>query len=141
MRISDWSSDVCSSDLRPPHHITTLEERLTLVPKRVRPNRGSTPNTITPRATSVTANTSKISITCIQVISAIMRGISMAAKTKIRELAQKPNCDQEADNCSKVAGDMRVRPVEPTTRPAMTVATTRSEEHTSELQSLMRISY
>src|SRR3546814_17633895 len=28
MRISDWSSDVCSSDLRPPHEIRTLADLL-----------------------------------------------------------------------------------------------------------------
>ena len=48
----------------------------------------------------------------------------MAANKKIRELARKPICVQELLKSSKVAGDMRVRPVEPTTKPEITVATT-----------------
>ncbi|MOA48623.1 hypothetical protein D3C78_1713860 [compost metagenome] len=48
----------------------------------------------------------------------------MAANRKISELAQNPNCSQALDRYSKVVGDMRVRPVDPTTSPAITVATT-----------------
>ncbi|CPL71704.1 Uncharacterised protein [Bordetella pertussis] len=76
------------------------------------------------RAARVAANTTSTSSSSCQSASAISLGISMAANRKIRELAQKPNCPQALDRNSNVVGDMRVRPVESTTSPAITVATT-----------------
>ncbi|MNN87176.1 hypothetical protein D3C81_2046900 [compost metagenome] len=95
-----------------------------MVPSRVNPSSGSRPNTTIARAISVTTNTTPTSTTSCHSAAAISLGISMAANRKIRELAQKPNCPQALARYSKVVGDMRVRPVEPTTRPAITVATT-----------------
>ncbi len=76
------------------------------------------------RAASVVTNSTTTSSSSCQSAAAISFGISMAANRKISELAQNPNCPQALDRYSNVVGDMRVRPVEPTTRPAITVATT-----------------
>src|SRR5690606_11728685 len=108
----------------PPHIMTILYGVLTLVPSGVSPSNGNSPNTTMARATSVTTNTTTTSSNSCGSVAAISLGTSMAAKIKIRELAQKPNCSHELARCSKVTGDMRVRPVEPTTNPAITVATT-----------------
>ncbi|MNV35976.1 hypothetical protein D3C71_1274370 [compost metagenome] len=108
----------------PPHSITTLYGLLTLVPRRVSPSRGNSPKTTMARATRVATNTTATNSSSCQSAAAISLGISIAANRKIRELAQKPNCPQALARYSKVVGDMRVRPVEPTTRPAITVATT-----------------
>lgn len=94
------------------------------MPNLVSPSNGSSPNTTMARATSVATNTTTTSTSSCQSAAAISLGISMAANRKMRELAQKPNCSQALDRYSKVVGDMRVRPVDPTTRPAITVATT-----------------
>ena len=95
-----------------------------MVPSRVSPNSGSRPNTTMARAASVATNSTATSASSCQSAAAISLGISMAANRKISELAQKPNCSQALDRYSKVVGDMRVRPVDPTTSPAITVATT-----------------
>src|SRR3546814_9164100 len=90
MRISDWSSDVCSSDLRGErsHHAALLEGR--------RP------------------------VTCAEV--AALGAAGAAARLGHRSSRPKPLC-----------GDNRRKPA--------AAHYGRSEEHTSELQSLMRISY
>lgn len=94
------------------------------MPSRVNPNKGNNPKTTIARATSVATNTTATNANSCQSAAAISLGISMAANRKISELAQNPNCSQALDRYSKVVGDMRVRPVDPTTRPAITVATT-----------------
>ena len=48
----------------------------------------------------------------------------MAANRKISELAQKPNCSQALDRVLEGGRRHAVRPVDPTTSPAITVATT-----------------
>src|SRR3546814_3703968 len=92
MRISDWSSDVCSSDL-------TAGVPYTLVPA---PAPGAT----------------------VQVAGASVDGADPAAITEALRAAGYP---AQADDAE-------------INRP-MVVVLIRSEEHTSELQSLMRISY
>src|SRR3546814_1910079 len=98
------------------------------------------PNTMTARAPRVTTNNRRTSSTSPQVTSAIIRGISMAAKTKISEFAKKPNSAQAHLSGSNLVGDMRARPGDPTNRPAITVDT-RQEGNKSEIQSRMRHQY
>src|SRR3546814_4096225 len=91
MRISDWSSDVCSSDLHPRrHHAARLP----------RPGRRT----------------------------GLFRAGAERVRPRRRPLPElRPAAEAGAD---RPAGDGVVRALP-----------TRSEEHTSELQSLMRISY
>src|SRR3546814_7251458 len=98
MRISDWSSDVCSSDLRPPPMAMPL-------------------------------------------ISAI----NGFGKVLIRWLTRYSVPKKARPNAIRSAGSGRM-PIERTSPPAqkarsLALRISRSEEHTSELQSLMRISY
>src|SRR3546814_1989123 len=95
MRISDWSSDVCSSDLQPRP-----------TPKRSRP----------PDSTSTSAACLATSAVC-----RCGRIITAGASSSVRVTA--------ARNPSVTNGSWNIR------------SRVRSEEHTSELQSLMRISY
>src|SRR3546814_10732705 len=101
MRISDWSSDVCSSDL--------YEGRGSIFQTRQRLFAGiaksSTSRSPTPRASPSTASKSRIP-------ERGSRAFSHASKSRLLSLVFPP---------SWLKG--------------------RSEEHTSELQSLMRISY
>src|SRR3546814_8117651 len=96
MRISDWSSDVCSSDLslaeKPPEASTTPT-----------PARSSSPPAFIP--TTRLPSTSRCS-----------------AETPLRRVTPASSADASS-------------------RAASAFPMVRSEEHTSELQSLMRISY
>src|SRR3546814_8786392 len=102
MRISDWSSDVCSSDLR---------QRRRGPPRRHRPRRPAAQElmrTIAPEGQGTTMSTIRL-LVCVLLIAA-------------------SGCQQQA--AATAAQSM----------PSATEML-RSEEHTSELQSLMRISY
>src|SRR3546814_9203720 len=96
MRISDWSSDVCSSDLRLPG-----EARVRIVDERA----GEDRREIDARDTGTTADEALQAIVVAEVEHAV---------------------DHEAQGV-RIAVQRR--------------RADRSEEHTSELQSLMRISY
>src|SRR3546814_986365 len=98
MRISDWSSDVCSSDLWP--------SRATAV--------GST--STSPRHPTGAPSCSSTSSTPV------------ATSTRTRA-------------ASSSRSRSRTRTTTAASSPPVATATSRSEEHTSELQSLMRISY
>src|SRR3546814_6211591 len=103
MRISDWSSDVCSSDLR---HVIAERRRLTVTP-RLR------------RAQSA-------------VVVAIAHHVRRRAERALIEYAHP---------VESVIGVARLLRVGPRQLRPVAVPVPRSEEHTSELQSLMRISY
>src|SRR3546814_10041128 len=104
MRISDWSSDVCSSDLQ-----TAVDRRLDIFGiHRLRPRN------------------------CARQ-SGLREGTGAAA-------------DQRTETVSRThrahSSNLATWPAPPPPRPRhQPVAEPRSEEHTSELQSLMRISY
>src|SRR3546814_5459135 len=93
MRISDWSSDVCSSDLRA--YACVGSEAGAFVPWRQQPARAQR---------------------CIVALALQQRGHDLVAQQRVVALRL-------------------------TVAAARVVAVRRSEEHTSELQSLMRISY
>src|SRR3546814_7955343 len=100
MRISDWSSDVCSSDLK--QSVT-----LTIVPSSVSALQVFRP--------------SIVSGTLIATLSAILRRISASFI-----IVSWSSATTSAETGPEVIEQ---------------ISATRSEEHTSELQSLMRISY
>src|SRR3546814_1845350 len=118
MRISDWSSDVCSSDLRPP--VLFLDE----------PTSGVDPITRREFWTHINGLARK--------------GVTVMVTTHFMD---------EAEYCDRVAMLYRARLIALDTpdalkrsavsdlRPDPTMEDARSEEHTSELQSLMRLSY
>src|SRR3546814_10078214 len=96
MRISDWSSDVCSSDLFGPDGDPARHRQRSARPSRSEPDRGST------RAVRIYR----------QILSRVIHRL-------IPTLPDRYPCAQRR-------------------KPMVMI---RSEEHTSELQSLMRISY
>src|SRR3546814_3316341 len=101
MRISDWSSDVCSSDLRIP------EERWPI------------------------GRTKRIAHELVACPLADMRPCNVANVIKV-----------EAQNRSKPGKtDGVLRSLQTCLEQPVIIDAARSEEHTSELQSLMRISY
>src|SRR3546814_2382224 len=112
MRISDWSSDVCSSDLRRHEHRCPRRRR------RQHPEHAmsDTPNNgrklSLKRGTESTAGTPRLEERLHKVLAQAGLGSRRALEQRI------------ADGLVQVNGEVA-----------------RSEEHTSELQSLMRISY
>src|SRR3546814_9147209 len=100
MRISDWSSDVCSSDLR--HRARRLAGG---VGDPRRPRRGRADAQLHPGQDGDSR-----------------RGRRVGGKGKERQMTEQ-------------------RPLGPRTTPGDDFVAARSEEHTSELPSLMRISY
>src|SRR3546814_3410830 len=94
MRISDWSSDVCSSDLA--HSVIISRISLRVLRTMKTPRRGMT---VTSPSCSSRASASRIGVRLM------------------------PSCSESCRSSS------------------FNWASSRSEEHTSELQSLMRISY
>src|SRR3546814_5565172 len=103
MRISDWSSDVCSSDLPSP-----------------KTNRGAAP----PRPTTLTL------FDCL-VTGAGVEGLSGTMAERSREGAERMTSAAKQSEIPEAVWAVGL----------MSGTSMRSEEHTSELQSLMRISY
>src|SRR3546814_2554532 len=119
MRISDWSSDVCSSDLRPP------------APPATRPPPSA--STGISRPASVHRDSRSRRRANPGAPNPPRRGRPAPAPPQARSPLDRP-------------GDRVERRREPTGRLDVVVGlarqeAARSEEHTSELQSLMRISY
>src|SRR3546814_5599712 len=118
MRISDWSSDVCSSDLRrgAPPLVCSLHQPCQTAPF-------VTTFDPTERARFLRSFTARVPETRITV--PMITRVTPAAMTPT--LFQYPESVMNLTNLSTGTG--------------MTSTTMRSEEHKSELQSLMRISY
>src|SRR3546814_7847410 len=117
MRISDWSSDVCSSDLAPPHNKATsrpvvrrFAAALAWLPHRSAPARHPAPE------------------------SAPIRKKRRSIQYWLRQAAPRASIIPAG---SEPAANLRAAG----SRGPETPADKRSEEHTSELQSLMRNSY
>src|SRR3546814_9551771 len=109
MRISDWSSDVCSSDLG-DLLIENIGDR--------RQEAGRAAEQGVPEDARVRAD--------------LVAGDRAVEGRDHRDMLQRVDDIEEVAE-GEVAGDV--------TRPAVAEAMARSEEHTSELQSLMRIAY
>src|SRR3546814_3735749 len=117
MRISDWSSDVCSSD---------LSQELRLVPR-----------TRSPRLTD--QGRPRLLSATLQQAEQRQPGSGVVAPPagfEVRLLGRVQLAPQPVQLTQLVAGGPHRRSLEVAQRGA-----SRSEEHTSELQSLMRISY
>src|SRR3546814_3138381 len=114
MRISDWSSDVCSSDLMPLPVVTFSPEIEMLLNQAVRAN---------PAAEWPFEH--GMAMTIIEQVGQAVEPLLL--QTRSFALVASPIC--------RSALSRLVRATFPD------VAVIRSEEHTSELQSLMRISY
>src|SRR3546814_5933589 len=118
MRISDWSSDVCSSDLQPPSSATI---------------RSAIPLRMARLLIAMTLFTRR-------------RGPPLTEPTTHRKIKNRDEEDAKACRC-KHAADHAGPDGDPARRASAgrdeqrDHAPDRSEEHTSELQSLMRISY
>src|SRR3546814_4715948 len=112
MRISDWSSDVCSSDL-----LKSLTEQF--YPRADRLERSKQGHLFGFHAQRHDANGWMMRI--------IRRGITILKS--------------EQGHSPALCREMIAQKADNTPRPAGPKALERSEEHTSELQSLMRISY
>src|SRR3546814_2601331 len=106
MRISDWSSDVCSSDLFASSHRA--------------PESAHSENQMSARAHMNSPGTLDRAATTVAIVGSGFGGLCMAIQLK------KAGIDSFVilEKAGSVGGTWR-----------------RSEEHTSELQSLMRISY
>src|SRR3546814_10298857 len=121
MRISDWSSDVCSSDLRrlPARSPTT-----------------SSPPASTPATTPSTSTPSSPASSAPRLRPTAFTHLAWRSRNCQAPYQALSNCHCRAcpgNPCPKQAPDR--------SREARCRGGMRSEEHTSELQSLMRISY
>src|SRR3546814_7194485 len=109
MRISDWSSDVCSSDLVPPHSDHSLSKVSTIL------------------LTATISFSSTVSLYPSRVWTPIWSPTRYAAWTGL--------------SASTRYSSTLHSPLRSTDTRYLAITRPRSEEHTSELQSLMRISY
>src|SRR3546814_3651264 len=111
MRISDWSSDVCSSDLAKARNDHYIDFRMSEKPEQV-----------------------LIEYWIAPACRIKKRGIEVAISQQHCDGRRKNRqCEQQHEGCHQNGPDEQRHLVERHAR--------RSEEHTSELQSLMRISY
>src|SRR3546814_1959850 len=117
MRISDWSSDVCSSDLNPLHILDRQSARTELVGGQAIDQRH-----VTDRAANIGDNGKRKSEPAFRIAAP---GIVTPVGDRRHELGEQISMSAVQFDAI-IAGLDRQR---------------RSEEHTSELQSLMRISY
>ncbi len=91
---------------------------------RAKLNSGNRPKTTTKREAKATTTSTPSIMASVALTLSTSRGTSMAARRKIRELAQKPNCCQMFSSRSHVVGVNRVRPTALSVRAATTTATT-----------------
>src|SRR3546814_8453567 len=112
MRISDWSSDVCSSDLFRTNQATLLE-----------------PDTQATQSSPEVGNKGVTSTRC--------RFVTTPGKVVTITAVAAPGARDAASIDVAITGCKFLKALEIFVKPAAI----RSEEHTSELQSLMRISY
>src|SRR3546814_9381883 len=130
MRISDWSSDVCSSDL------PTVN--LTLDSKGARIFRDVTRNNIGKRMAIVLVENGKGQVVTAPVIRSEIPGGHV-------QISGSMSAQEAADTALLLRAGALAAPMkiieERTIGPSLGADNIRSEEHTSELQSLMRISY
>src|SRR3546814_9712354 len=112
MRISDWSSDVCSSDLGAQ------------LPSRYDQCRGRRKQSVRLCRTQFAADRARVECGCCRAPDADRRG----AERRLRQLRQRDDAQAWPD-------------LQPQHGLHIESILGRSEEHTSELQSLMRISY
>src|SRR3546814_3719127 len=125
MRISDWSSDVCSSDLN--YNFTFAQDAA-----------NAAALTITPRALTVTADAlDRIYGDANPALTYAVGGLGLVnGDTLTGALATGATAASNVGAYAITQGDLMA-----SSNYAVSYTAARSEEHTSELQSLMRISY
>src|SRR3546814_7300722 len=121
MRISDWSSDVCSSDLFAPHGTDAVGKWLSADQTKAHDQLIEIP-LLSPDPDDLTLRTARL--------------LGMA--DTVYHLADIPVVILDRARADAVRLTAVAPPVDP--RPGLSLYLRRSEEHTSELQSLMRIS-
>src|SRR3546814_10194920 len=143
MRISDWSSDVCSSDLAwigvPPEHGAGAKERVRSAdggsqdpqprpdqPRPLRRRRRIPPQHVAPALAPLLRSG---------------RGVGVRARSSQEICHYLPSRNFSPSPDFPSPEQRRSLPVGVTQGQGMEIRQKRSEEHTSELQSLMRISY
>src|SRR3546814_7798567 len=154
MRISDWSSDVCSSDLLASRGRWAMRPTLSAVPAReqIPGNCGEVAEWLkAPHSKcGIRATVSGVRIPPSPPLLAIKNGSSLrsapAARRGGRALDKRLQYRGEAleEMCRKRAGagvSRCVRAFDMRSHRAVPAIADRPEEHTSELQSLMRTSY
>src|SRR3546814_10444693 len=134
MRISDWRSDVCSSDLFPGGFLSSAQRLCPRVRARLRPPRPASPAS-PPACHWRRRMHDPFKITQPTCIS--FSGGRTSAYMLWRVLQTNGGLPADTVVCFANTG----KEVEATLRFVRDCAEHRSEEHTSELQSLMRISY
>src|SRR3546814_3307038 len=117
MRISDWSSDVCSSDLREGDGLANPVAGVGAAEDRIFEDR-------------------------VEAAFGVVVGIAVAGRIKARQAKAHPVVIVAELGRGEAGADLR-RPAGEDAVPVLAQRgiEARSEEHTSELQSLMRISY
>src|SRR3546814_7764971 len=125
MRISDWSSDVCSSDLLVLALGTGLDPRETV-------GDGVVDGLIVAGLEVQEAEASeRAPVASVEGVGGFqVQGAGNELALIVRHHQHGPVGEALAEQVEEVAGEVRLAPL-----------AVRSEEHTSELQSLMRISY
>src|SRR3546814_9100052 len=126
MRISDWSSDVCSSDLA-----TLPRSALSALIRVIRGNKLCSRNRPQPAPGRIAFPPAKVTI---ETISRIRSGVPM----KLGSLKEGGRDGTLVVVSRDLSQAVRATGIASTLQQALE---DRSEEHTSELQSLMRISY
>src|SRR3546814_4401453 len=152
MRISDWSSDVCSSDLQ----MSVLVQMPASTAAQEQPHgpyRAADPSACAARyAPSICGRASSVRRTAAPSVSVsiavslmptdrsvVVGAIRPPPATSIRWMPAVPSALPDMNSAPQVLASVFFRyPADRRPTPAVAV---RSEEHTSELQSLMRISY
>src|SRR3546814_3121055 len=126
MRISDWSSDVCSSDLDGATHLERLRqfEGNSLTDSILRVQRGVVDSNVAPAGQGVGRFEVRTPV----------------AVTGVRGTRFRVQAGAQGARSEVIEGSVRLQPHARDSAPGRPVAVSRSEEHTSELQSLMRIS-
>src|SRR3546814_10612606 len=131
MRISDWSADVCSSDLlRSVEENIFLGREITRGPFTDRTAMRRRARALLDRlncAVPVTARVCDLPVADKQMIE-IAKALSRDVRVLILDEPTAVLTEQETASLFQLIGELKAAGV-------------RSEEHTSELQSLMRISY
>src|SRR3546814_6344752 len=125
MRISDWSSDVCSSDLWPSSPALSASQHHLHPIRRGIEHGGLTPldRSSNPRTSAMSRLLSRLSISLIAVVAACGTTVPAHAQSW---------AESWFDNVTYTSPGS----FEDQTRGSLTAGGMRSEEHTSELQSL-----